>query len=159
MRCHASLGLVVGWWCCWTTHDLPSLRHRCTVDIDRDPPTCLDAQGGIQAKRQPFVAGVVLKSCGLGRGVVVHIMSDVGTVNTCTPARLEALFTSSSVVIHSYHPGFEVYLPLRMTALPIHPNICVEICSVVLLEVRYVPLLCTGPVQSGKCSSRASSSR
>ena len=95
MRCHASLGIVVGLWCCWTTHDLPSLRRRCTVDIDRDPPKCLDAQGGIKAERQPFVAGVGLKSCGLGRGVVVHIMSDVGTVNTCTPARLEALFTSS----------------------------------------------------------------
>ena len=24
---------------------------------------CLDAQGGIKAKRQPFVAGVILKSC------------------------------------------------------------------------------------------------
>ena len=37
-----------------------------------------------------------------------------------------------------------------------------EICSVVLrelLEVRDVPLHCTGPVQPGKCSSRASSSR
>ena len=29
---------------------------------------CLDAQGGIKAKRQPFVAGVVLKSCGHERG-------------------------------------------------------------------------------------------
>ena len=29
---------------------------------------CLDAQGGIKAKRQPFVVGVVVKSCGLGRG-------------------------------------------------------------------------------------------
>ena len=28
--------------------------HRCTVDVDRDPPMCLDAQGGIKAKRQPF---------------------------------------------------------------------------------------------------------
>ena len=37
------------------THGLPSLRHRCTVGIDRDPPMCLDAQGGIKAKRQPFV--------------------------------------------------------------------------------------------------------
>ena len=42
--------------------------HRCTVDIDQDPPMCLDAQGGIKAKRQPFVVGVVVKSCGLGRG-------------------------------------------------------------------------------------------
>ena len=29
---------------------------------------CLDAQGGIKAKRQPFVAGLVVKSRGLGRG-------------------------------------------------------------------------------------------
>ena len=29
---------------------------------------CLDAHGGIKAKRQPFVVGVVVKSCGLGRG-------------------------------------------------------------------------------------------
>ena len=47
----------------------PSLDgHRCTVGIDRDPPMCLDAKGGIKAKRQPFVVGVVVKSCGLGRG-------------------------------------------------------------------------------------------
>ena len=38
----------------------------------------------------PFVAGVVLTSC-----AVVHSLSDVGTENACTPARLEALFTSS----------------------------------------------------------------
>ena len=37
--------------------------HRCTVGIDRDPPMCFDAQGGIKAKRQNFVVGVVLKSC------------------------------------------------------------------------------------------------
>ena len=41
--------------------------HRCTVGIDWDPPMCLDAQGGIKAKRQPFVVGVVLKSRGRGR--------------------------------------------------------------------------------------------
>ena len=28
--------------------------HRCTVGLDRDPPVCLHAQGGIEAKRQPF---------------------------------------------------------------------------------------------------------
>ena len=42
--------------------------HRCNVGIDRHPPMCLDAQGGINAKRQPFVVGVVVKSCVLGRG-------------------------------------------------------------------------------------------
>ena len=43
-------------------------RHLCTVGIDQDPPMCFDAQGGIKAKRQPFVVGVVVKSCGLGCG-------------------------------------------------------------------------------------------
>ena len=42
--------------------------NRCTEGIDWDPPMCLDAKGGIKAKRQPFVVGVVVKSCGLGRG-------------------------------------------------------------------------------------------
>ena len=42
--------------------------HRCTVGIDREPPMSLDAQGGINAKRQPFVVGGIVKSCGLGRG-------------------------------------------------------------------------------------------
>ena len=45
-----------------------SCGHRCAVGIDRDPPMCLDALGDIKAKRQPFVAGVVLGSCGHGHG-------------------------------------------------------------------------------------------
>ena len=48
---------------------------------------CLDAQGGIKAKRQPFVVGAVLKPRGHGRGrrgVFVNILSDVGTENTYT---------------------------------------------------------------------------
>ena len=60
---------------------------------------CLDAEGGIKAKRQPFVFGVVLKSCGHGlwseRCVVVNILSTVGTENFYTPAPREALFKSS----------------------------------------------------------------
>ena len=43
-------------------------RLSLAVGIDQDPPRCLDAQGGIKAKRQPFVVGVVLESCGHGRG-------------------------------------------------------------------------------------------
>ena len=35
---------------------------------DRDPPACSHIQGDVTAERQPFVVGVVLKSCGLGRG-------------------------------------------------------------------------------------------
>ena len=54
-------------WCIWATHG-PPFGHRCTVGIDQDHPMRLDAQGGIKAKRQPFVVGVVVTSCGLGRG-------------------------------------------------------------------------------------------
>ena len=43
------------------------LRHRCTVDIDQDPPTCLDADGGIKAKRQTFGWCCLQVKC-LGRG-------------------------------------------------------------------------------------------
>ena len=42
--------------------------HWCTVGLDRDPRTCLDAQDGTKAERQPLVVGAVLKSCGHGRG-------------------------------------------------------------------------------------------
>ena len=55
-------------WCFWATHGLPSLRRQCTVGIDWDPPACSHIQGDVTAERQPFVVGVVLKSCGLGRG-------------------------------------------------------------------------------------------
>ena len=47
---------------------------------------CLDAQGGIKAKRQPFVVGFCLEVMWSWtwseRCVVVHILSDVGTENT-----------------------------------------------------------------------------
>ena len=46
------------------------------------------------AERQPFVVGVVLKSCGLGRGhhgKDVYILSTVETENSYTPARRLAL--------------------------------------------------------------------
>ena len=49
----------------WAAHGHP---FRASVGLDQDPPMCLDAQGGINGKRQPFVVGVVLKSCGHGRG-------------------------------------------------------------------------------------------
>ena len=59
--------------------------HRCTVGIDRDSPMCLDAHGGIKAKRQPFVVGsreVMWSWTWSGRCVVVNILSTVGTENT-----------------------------------------------------------------------------
>ena len=60
---------------------------------------CLDAQGGIKAKRQPHVVGAIVKSCGVGRDrrdvFVVIIQSNVKTENTYRTARLEALFKSS----------------------------------------------------------------
>ena len=66
-------------WCVWSFSSSTSdsvvdvllklgLRHWCTVGIDRDPPACNRTQGDVTAERQPFVVGVVLKSCGLGRG-------------------------------------------------------------------------------------------
>ena len=72
--------------------------HRCTVGIDRDPPVCLDAQGGIKARLQPFCGWCCLEVMWSWtwseRCVVVNILSDVGTENTHTPARVEALFAS-----------------------------------------------------------------
>ena len=38
------------------------------LGVDWDPPACSHIQGDVTAERQPFVVGVVLKSCGLGRG-------------------------------------------------------------------------------------------
>ena len=56
-------------WCFWATlHGLPSLPRQCTVGIDRDPPASRHIQGDVTAECQPFVVGVVLKSCGPGRG-------------------------------------------------------------------------------------------
>ena len=122
---------------------------------------CLDAQGGIKAKRQPFVAGVILKSCVLdvvGEDVV-DILSPVGTENTYTSARLEALFTSSqsSPFVPSKIRGSR----FLASDYVLNPFECfrVEICSDVLLEVLVVPVHCTGPVQPGGCGSGASSSR
>ena len=60
---------------------------------------CVDAQGGIKAKRQPFRGWfrleVMWSWTWSEKCVVVNILSDVGTENADTPARLEGLFTSS----------------------------------------------------------------
>ena len=65
------------------------------MSIDKDPPACSHIQGDVTAERQPFVVGVVLESCGLGRGHHgerdVYILSTVDTENTYTPARWLAL--------------------------------------------------------------------
>ena len=68
---------------CFFGYPRPSLAG-IGVPLGIDRAMCLDAQGGIKAQRQPFVVGVV-----------VNILSTVGTENTYTPARLEALFKSS----------------------------------------------------------------
>ena len=127
---------------------------RCIVGIDRDPPMCLDALGGIKAKRQPFCGWCCLEVMWSWtwseRCVVVNILSDVGTENTYTPARLEALSRH-----HSYHPRFEVRISLRATAFSMFRE---EICSVVLrelLDVCVEPLNCANPVQPGRCTSLA----
>ena len=139
----------------WATHGFPC-GHRCTVGIDRDPPMCLDDQGGIKAKRRAFVVGVV--GTWSERCVVVNILPTVGTENTYTPARLEALFKSTQP---------SPFVPSRIRSPRFFASDCVlnpfqmfrvEICRVVLrelLEVRVAPLHCTGPVQPGRCSSRA----
>ena len=60
LQCKCStkcLSLVVEWLSSVVLFGLPTAfpcGHRCDVGIDRDPPMCLDAQGGIKAKRQPF---------------------------------------------------------------------------------------------------------
>ena len=59
------LSLVVELWCCWATTAFPC-GHRCTVGIHRDPPVCLDAQGGF-AKRQPFCGWCCVAVMCLGR--------------------------------------------------------------------------------------------
>ena len=75
LRCHVSVCVLLS--SCGAV-GLPTAfpcGHRCTVGIDRDSPMCLDAQGGIQAKRQPFVAGVVLYSC---------VLNVIGQMCSCT---------------------------------------------------------------------------
>ena len=84
----------------------------------------------------------------------MNILSDVGTRILTPPARLDSQALRRH---HSYHPRIEVQIALRATAFSMFRE---EICSVVLrelLDVRVEPLNCTGPVQPGRCSSRASS--
>ena len=135
--------------------------HRRTVGIDWDPPMCLDAQGGIKAKRQPCCGWCCLEVMCPGRG-----RRDVLSCTFCQmlelrklapPARLEALFTSSQ---------WSPFVPSRIRGSRFLASDCVlnpsqhfrvQICSVLLLEVRVVPLLKT--LQPDRCSSGASSSR
>ena len=67
--------------------------HRCTVGIDWDPPMCLDAQGGIKAKRQPICGWCCLEVMWSWtrseRCVVVNILSDVGSENTYKKTTVE----------------------------------------------------------------------
>ena len=46
---------VALWTVLWATHGLPSRASVYRGCPWRDPPMCLDAKGGIKAKRQPFV--------------------------------------------------------------------------------------------------------
>ena len=73
---------------------------------------CLDAQGGIKAERQPFVVGVVVKSCGLERG-----LRDVCSLNDWKR------FSKALSRHHSYLPRFEVQVPLRATVFSIHSDV------------------------------------
>ena len=67
---------------------------------------------------------------------VMYILSTVKTENTHTPAPLEALFKSSQWspflsrhhLYRSYHPGFEVQVPLRATVFATIQMFREEIC-------------------------------
>ena len=113
--------LVVELWCCWATHGLP-----------------------LRASVNPL--WLVLSCCHVSwtwseRCVVANILSTVQTENTYTPARLEALFTSSqsSQFVPSKIRGSR-FLASDCVVNP-SKHFRVEICNVVLLVVRVVPLL------------------
>ena len=91
---------------------------------------CLDVEGGIKAKRQPFCGWCCLEVMCLGRG-------RRAVLSSTTP--LLDLKRCSQVLSrhHSYHPGFEVHVSLRATAFSIPPNIFVQ-RSAVLCSSRFV---------------------
>ena len=128
------------------------------------PPMCLDAQGGTKAKRQPLCGWCCLVVMCLGRHrrdvLSCTFLSDVRTEYTYTPCSTGSAVHKLSVVTIRTMSRIRGSRFLA-TDCVLNPSklFRVEICSVVLLEVRVVLLLCTGPVQPGRCSSRASSSR
>ena len=93
--------------------------HRCTEGIDWGPPMCLDAQGGIMAKRQPFSGWCCLEVMCLGRGR--------RDVLSCTFCQMELRILthlldwkscSQALSRHPlYHPGFEVHVRQRSQSL------------------------------------------
>ncbi len=91
----------------------------------RDPPVCHRVQDDSVAKREPFfvLLGVVTP-CVLCARVRGRVSRSCATENTYTPARLEALFKLSIVIIlsHSYHSlqnfcGLGVFSPTELFLL------------------------------------------
>ncbi len=90
-----------------------------------DPPVCHRVQDDSVAKREPFfvLLGVVT-SCVLCARVRGRVSRSCATENTYTPARLEALFKLSIVIIlsHSHHSlqnfcGLGVFSPTELFLL------------------------------------------
>ena len=86
LRCHVSVWVLLS--SCGAVGPptaFPS-GHRCTVGIDWHPPMCLDAKGGIKAKRQPFCGWCCQEVMwlGWGRRDMLSCRLDVGTENTHT---------------------------------------------------------------------------
>ena len=95
----------------------------------------------------PFVTGVVLKSWSWTwseRCVVVKLQSDVGTDNTCTPARLETLFTSSQfrTIIHDSRSKFPCERPHSQCFVKRSAVLCFVRSSVCVLSLSTVQALC-----------------
>ena len=111
----------------------------------------------------PFCGWCCLEVMCLGRGrrdVLSCTFCQMLELRTLTPLLDWKRCSQALSRHHSYHPGLRGSRFLASDCV-LNPSkhFRVEICSVVLLEVRVAPLHCTSPVQPGRCSSRASSSR
>ena len=87
-------------WCFWAAHSLP-LRASVFRVLTGTHRCALMPRVASRQSANPFVAGVVLKSCGHGRGercVVVNILSDVGTETTRNPCSTGSAARKFSVV-------------------------------------------------------------
>ena len=103
---------VVSWSLLWATHRLPCRAPAYRGRPRRDPPVCHRVQGDSGQSANPSwcgVLGVVTSS-----GLCVRVPSSCATENTHLPARLEALFQLSIVIIlshlHQISAGFGCFL-------------------------------------------------
>ena len=108
---------------------------------------CLDAQGGIKAKRQPLCGwcGLVVMCLGRDRrDVLSRTFCQMLELRILTPLLDWKHCSQALSRHHSYHPGFEVHV-LRATAFSI-PPINFVWRSAVLCSWRFV--LCLSFVQA-----------